>query len=375
MPVTNSILFPHFPSEDYGHHREAIHAAIQRVLESGRYVLGDEVAGFEREFAEFLGAGHAVGVANGTDAIELILRALGIGQGWKVVVPSMTAAASAAGVRRAGAEVVLADCEPDTLNLSPASLEALLTSPAGRGVKAALVVHLYGQTADWAGLQRVADAHNIVLLEDAAQAHGAMRHGRMAGTLGKAAAFSFYPTKNLGALGDGGAVVTSDAALAQRVRELREYGWRQRHISDETGVNSRLDEVQAAVLRVKLTTLSDQIAERRKMASCYSGRLFAGGVVTPPVERLGNDHAYHLYVVRSANRNALMQYLLAAGIPVALHYPAALHQQPAYSAPRLTPVPLLETARAVGEILTLPLHPYLSEEAVDFLCETVNRFQ
>jgi dTDP-4-amino-4,6-dideoxygalactose transaminase len=375
MPTPNAQLFPHFPVSDCQHHRSAIDAAVKRVLDSGHYVLGEEVSAFEAEFAAFIGARHAVGVASGTDAIELMLRALDIGPGDKVIVPSLTATASAAGVRRAGAEVLLADCEADTLTLCPRSLEALLQSPEGQTVKAALAVHLYGQTADWEKLQRIAYAYGIVLLEDAAQAHGATWNGRMAGTLGKAAAFSFYPTKNLGALGDAGAVVTNEAAVAARLKALRQYGWHRRHISDETGVNSRLDEMQAAILRVKLTSLGEQTAKRRELAAFYTQQLSRAAVVTPPSVRATNEHAYHLYVVRAPRRDALMRYLIDAGIPVGLHYPAAVHQQPAYAAAALTPLPLSETTRAVEEILSLPLHPFLSQEAAETLCETVNRFQ
>lgn len=354
-------------------HREVLNAAAARVFDSGRYILGEEVAAFETEFAAAIGARHGIGVASGTDAIELMLRALNIGAGAKVVVPSLTAGASVAGVRRAGAEVLLADCEEDYFTLCPQSLDALMRTPAGKGVRAALVVHLYGQPADWTALQEVADAHGILLLEDCAQAHGAAWQGRNVGTLGRAAAFSFYPTKNLGALGDAGAVVTDDDEIAARVRLLRQYGWRARQISDESGVNSRLDELQAAFLRAKLPGLSAQLARRRVLAGIYAERLMESRVVEAPRVRPGCDHAWHLHVVRSSRRDQLLRHLVEAGIPAAIHYPAAIHQQPAYAA--MAPGPLPHTERVVREVLTLPLHPYLAVEAIELACETVNRFQ
>ena len=348
---------------------------MRRVLDAGRYILGAEGAGFEKEWAAYLGTGQAAGVASGTDAIVLMLRALGIGRGDRVVIPSMAPVAVAAGVTQTGAEIILADCDPQTLTLSPASLEAVLLSPAGRGVRAAVVVHLYGQVADWAALQAVALAHGIELLEDASQAHGAEWQGRKAGTLGRAAAFSFYPTKNLGAMGDAGAVVTSDELLAERVRSLRQYGWRERYISETEGLNSRLDEIQAAILRVKLGTLEEGLQARRRLAEHYSLRLAGmGSLARPPVEMEDTRHGWHLYVVRSSRRDALKSFLLSRGVPVAVHYPAAIHQQPAYAGKVLAPGPLVETERAVAEVLSLPLHPYLPSKAVERVCDLIESF-
>ncbi len=346
-----------------------------RVLAGGQYLLAGEGEAFENEFAAWLGIGCAVNLASGTDAIDVMLRALDIGPGSKVVVPSLTATAVAAGVHRSGAGMLLADCEADTLTLCPQSLDAILRSPAGRDVKAALVVHLYGQVADWAGLERVAREHGILLLEDAAQAHGATWNGRAAGTLGRAAAFSFYPTKNLAAAGDAGAVVTADEELAGSARMIRQYGWRERHISEMEGVNSRMDEVQAAILRVKLRTLDERLRARRELAPRYARRLAASKVVRPLAVRPGCEPAWHQYVVRCPHRDALEAHLRAAGIPVARHYPLAVHQQPAYVCEQLRPVPLPETERAVNEILSLPLHPYLSTEAIDAVCAEVERFE
>ncbi|MFN0079068.1 MAG: DegT/DnrJ/EryC1/StrS family aminotransferase [Prosthecobacter sp.] len=362
-------LFPPFPLEDQRQHQAELAAAIRRVLDSGSYILGEEVAAFESEFAAFLGVKHVVGVASGTDAIEVMLRALEIGGGSKVIVPSHAPSAVAAGVARSGAKPVFADIEADTFTLCPESLDAVLRSPAGRGVKAALVVHLYGHPADWANLQQVADEHGILLLEDCAQAHGATWHGRMTGALGTAAAFSFYPTKNLGAIGDAGAVATDDDDLAERLRLIRQYGWRRRYVSEMTGVNSRLDELQAAVLRVKLSTLGQSVYQRRRLAAMYEARLSASGSVTPPSVREGCEHAFHQYVVRCERRDALTQHLHAAGIPAAVSSPVPLHRQPAFHAD----IALPEAERAAAAIVALPLHPYLHEAAVAAVCDAIER--
>lgn len=361
-------LFPPFPEEDCRFHRMAIQTRIQAVLDRGQFVLGSEVSAFETEFAKWLGVSSSVGVGSGTDAIELMLRALELGPGAGVVVPSFAPSAVAAAVMRAGARLVLADIEPGTFTLSPQALDQVLRMEAGKGVRAALVVHLYGHPADWQPLQHVADQHGIMLLEDASQAHGALWNGRRAGTLARAAAFSFYPTKNLGALGDAGAVTTSDLDLAQRLRQLREYGWRERYVSSEAGVNSRLDELQAAVLRVKLRTLDDQQMARRALAIHYRRRL--GPLM--PVESADCVHAWHLLVIRSLRRAALLRHLHERGVPAAVHYPKALHQQPAFAHAQAGPLP--ESARAADEVLSLPLHPYLSTEAVGLAADQVASF-
>jgi dTDP-4-amino-4,6-dideoxygalactose transaminase len=340
---------------------------MRRALESGSFILGAEVAAFESEFAAFLGANHVVGVGSGTDAIELMLRALEIGSGNRVVVPAFAPSAVAAGVLRSGAEVMFADIERDTFTLCPESLDKLLRSPAGRGVKAALVVHLFGHPADWLNLQRVANEHSITLLEDCAQAHGAEWQGRMTGTLGKMAAFSFYPTKNLAACGDAGAVATHDALLAERLHLIRQYGWRERNVSTLNGVNSRLDELQAALLLVKLRTLRDQVNQRRRLAALYDVRLLSNDLLTPPAVRGGCAHAFHQYVVRSERRDDLLRHLEKAGIPTAVHYPIPLHQQPAFAAQTTYP----EAEAAACTVLSLPLHPHLTEKAVNTVCEAI----
>jgi dTDP-4-amino-4,6-dideoxygalactose transaminase len=374
MPVLHPDLFPQYPLADYLAHREEIDAALKGALHSGHYILGGEVNAFEGEFASWIGSQSCIGVANGTDAIEVLLRALEIGPGDKVVVPSHTAVASASAVVRAGAEPVFADIDPATFTLCPKSLAVLLKSPMGRGVKAVLAVHIYGHPVAWDELKAVTDEHQIVLLEDCAQSHGAIYQGRKVGSLGLAAAFSFYPTKNLGAIGDAGAITTSDASLAEKIRVVRQYGWRQRYISSMQGVNSRLDELQAAILRVKLRSLGGQIARRRELAAMYAEGLRDSLLATVPEVMPGCDHAYHLYVIRSTVRDALMKHLTEHGVPAALHYPAAIHQQLGYTRQTEQSPALPQTENAVREILTLPLHPYLTTEAVHAVCATIDSF-
>ena len=364
-------LFPGQPHANYLAHRDEIDAAIRRVLDSGWYILGREVTAFEREFAEFLGAGHVVGVANGTDAIELALRAVGIGAGDTVLTVSHTAVATVAAIERTGAEALLVDIAPDSFTLDPERLEATIRASRERRLKAVVVVHLYGQPAELPAILDVAKAHGLRVIEDCAQAHGAALDGRKVGTWGDLSAFSFYPTKNLSALGDGGAVVTSDPALAARVSELRQYGWRARFISESAGVNSRLDELQAAILRVKLCALSAENTRRGASAQLY----FAGLAGTPlrlPRVRENAEHVFHQYVVRTDRRDELQQHLQACGIPAAIHYPQPIHLQPAYAG-RTGPGAggLVETERACGEILSLPIHPQLGNAAIARVVEEI----
>lgn len=363
-------LFTSFPLEDHSHHRLAIDQAVKRVLDSGDYLLGEELSAFETELAAFIGARHVTGVANGTDAIELILRGLRIGAGDKVVLPAHAPSAVAAGVQRRGADCLFADIENDTFTLGAQSLDKILRSPSGRGAKAVLAVHLYGHPADWSALLAVADAHGVILLEDGAQAHGASWCGRKVGTLGRAAAFSFYPTKNLAAAGDAGAVVTSDAELAARIRELRQYGWKQRHISEEPGINSRLDELQAAILRTKLTTLAENTLRRQDIAGFYTKRLKGLSGVTTPVVRPDCEHVFHQYVLRCERRDDLLRHLQANGVPVAVHYPVPLHLQPAFR----QDIALPNAERSAREVLSLPIHPYLTSEAAEAVCRTLETF-
>jgi dTDP-3-amino-3,4,6-trideoxy-alpha-D-glucose transaminase len=347
--------------------REALLAAIGRVVARGRYVLGDEGRAFEFEFAAATGVAHAVGVGSGTDALQLALEAYGIGAGDEVVTTAHTATFTALAISRAGATPVFCDVEPAGMMLDPARLEAA-TTPRTRAI---VPVHLYGQAADMEPILAIARARRLKVVEDCAQAHGATYHGRAVGALGDAAAFSFYPTKNLGALGDGGAVTTGDPEVARIVGELRNGGQSDRYRHDRIGVNSRLDEIQAAALRVKLPRLAAANEARRAQAALYDRTL---ADVTLPRELPGRRHVYHLYVVRHPRRDALAAHLAAAGIGTLVHYPIPVHLQPAYAALGLGPGSLPETERAAREVLSLPLYPGLAPEAQGRVAEAVNRF-
>ena len=339
-------------------HRQAIEAAFHRVVDGGWYILGQEVKAFEAEFAAHCGAAHAIGVANGTEALTLALKGLEIGAGDEVITVSHTAVATIAGIEMAGATPVLVDIDPVHYTIDPAQIAAAITPRT----KAILAVHLYGQPADLETILALAKTHGLKVVEDCAQATGAVWRGRKVGSIGDAGCFSFFPTKNLGAIGDGGGVTTNDQAVADRVRALREYGWRGDRISHVAGLNSRLDELQAAFLRVKLPHLDAENARRRAIANRYDAAL--KDLVTVPVRRADCDHAFHLYVVRVAGRDAVMAKLKDHGILVGIHYAKAAHQHPAYAPARRGPS-LAETEQAVAEILTLPIYPELTDAQVD----------
>ncbi|MDB5408209.1 MAG: erythromycin biosynthesis sensory transduction protein EryC1 [Rhodospirillales bacterium] len=356
------------PKAAYLAQRPAIDAAIARVLASGWYILGDETSSFEAEFAAAMGCRHGIGVGNGTDALILALRALGIGAGQSVATVSHTAVATVAAIETAGARPLLIDIDPATYTMDPQALEQALAAPppGGAGIAAILPVHLYGQAADLTPLCRLAQRYRIPLIEDCAQAHGASFEGRPVGSFGDIACFSFYPTKNLGALGDGGALTTSDDRLAAEIRAIREYGWRgSRYVSERTGVNSRLDELQAAILRAKLGHLAADNDRRSAIASRYDAGL-AGLDLALPSRGPGRSHVFHQYVVRSRRRDALRESLQEAGIGTNIHYPVPIHLQPAYR-DRLASGPsgLAQTERAAGEILSLPMFPQLSDAQIE----------
>lgn len=341
---------------------DELKAAAARVIDSGWYVLGDELAAFEREFAAYCGTRHAVGVGNGLDALSLILRAykeLGaLAEGDEVIVPGNTFIASFLAISENRLVPVPVEPDPASFNLDPACVEAAI----GPRTRAIMAVHLYGQLADMPALAALAQRHRLLLIEDAAQAHGATRDGCKAGAFGHAGAFSFFPTKNLGALGDGGAVVTDDAVLAQRIAALRNYGSdvKYRHLFQ--GLNSRLDEMQAALLRVKLEYLEGDIAWRRHVARRYREGIRHPHIRVPDVAR-EEQHAWHLFVVRSAYRDALQLHMQAHGIQCQVHYPVPAHRQPAY--PGLLGISLPLTERLQHEVLSLPIGPTLGEDAVD----------
>lgn len=340
--------------------------AVRTVLDSGHYVLGEQVAAFEDEFAAYCGVRHCVTVGNGLDALSLIIRSYGFGPGDEIIVAANTFIATVLAITANGCTPVLVEPDPLTFNLDPALVEDHVTA---RTV-AVLPVHLYGRLCDPAPLRDVARRHHLVVIEDAAQAHGATLGGRRAGSLGDAAGFSFYPTKNLGCLGDGGAVTTDDAVLADRVRSLRNYGSTRKHDHELRGVNSRLDELQAAFLRVRLPHLEAENRRRREIAVRYQ-QAVANPRLTLP-EAPGPDHVVHLLVATTDDRDALQAHLLRAGIGTAIHYPVPPHRQPAFA--DLAGVPLPITERLAGQVLSLPAHPALTDTDVDQVVAALNAF-
>jgi dTDP-4-amino-4,6-dideoxygalactose transaminase len=351
---------------------DELKAAAARVIDSGWYILGEELAAFEYEFAAYCGVRHAVGVGNGLDALSLILRGykeLGaIEEGDEVIVPGNTFIASFLAITENRLVPVPVEPDPATFNMDPASVEAAI----GPRTRAIMAVHLYGQLADMPALTALARRHNLLLIEDAAQAHGAMSDGRKAGAFGDAAAFRFFPAKNLGALGDGGAVVTGNSMLAERIAALRNYGSdvKYRHLFQ--GLNSRLDEIQAAMLRVKLKYLDEDIAWRRRVARRYRDGIRHPHIQLPEVAR-EEQHVWHLFVVRCSRRDALQRHLQAHGIQSQVHYPVPPHRQPAYAALRNSHLPL--TDRLHDEVLSLPMGPTLHDAAIDWVIEVCQAFE
>ncbi len=343
--------------------RAELMTAVRHVIERGHYILGPDLEAFEHRFASYLGARHVIGVANGLEALMLLLRALGIGPGDEVIVPSHTYVGTWVAVTECGARPVPVEALPTTYNLDPERVEARI----GPKTRAILVVHLYGQPADMDLLSEIARRHGLFLLEDAAQAHGARYKGRMAGTLADGAGFSFYPTKNLGALGDGGAVVTNEDAVADRVRLLRNYGTRTRYVSEVTGLNSRLDELQAACLLVKLSHLDAENARRRALAAHLLDALSDSGLGLPAVPSWA-DPAWHLFVVTTAHRAAFQRALAARGIGSSVHYPVPPHLQPSYRWLGYGPGAFPVTEQLADHIVSLPMAPYFTDEEVHHLC-------
>jgi dTDP-4-amino-4,6-dideoxygalactose transaminase len=363
-------IAPADPRANYLAHKREIDRAMARVLDGGRYILGPEVEVFEKSFASYLGARHAVGVASGTDALVLALRALGVGADDYVATVAHSAVATVAAIELAGAKPLLVDIEPGTMTLDPAALARALRSPPGR-VAAILPVHLYGQAADLDAIVALARRVGARVVEDCAQAHGARLGGVRLGTIGDIAAFSFYPTKNLGGIGDGGAVVTGDAALALRVAELREYGWRERYVSAVPGMNSRLDPLQAAVLGAKLPHLDAENDARAALAAHYDARL-AGAALDLPARRENATHVFHQYVVRHAARDALRARLDEAHVGTLVHYPVPVHLQEAYCG-RLAigEGGLGQSERAARTVLSLPIFPELSRARADGVSDAI----
>ncbi len=343
-------------------HRREIDEAIARVLDGGRYILGAEVEAFESELAEYCGVGHAVGVGSGTEALHIALAALGIGPGDEVITTAHTAVATATAIRLCGATPVFADIDERAFTIDPSAIAAVITDKT----RAIVPVHLYGHPASLAPIL----ALGLPVVEDCAQAHGARYRGQRVGSMGIAGAFSFYPTKNLGAIGDGGAVVTNDADLARRMRLLRQYGWAERYVSSTDGWSSRLDELQAAILRVKLRHLEADNARRRALAKRYDEAL-ADSVVAVPLVHDGAEPVYHLYVVTCGNRDALQLHLRERGIGALVHYPVPVHRQPAYASSAALP----RTERAAVTVLSLPMYPELTDDEQRRVIDAILSFE
>ena len=366
------------PRANYLAHRHEIDTAIARTLESGRYILGEQVEGFEREFAAYLGVSHCVGTGSGTDALHIALRACAIGHGDVVMTVSHTSVATITAIELSGAMPLFVDIDIASMTISPENIESALQSyPEAQRIKAIIPVHLYGHPADMTAIVELAKRYKLLIIEDCAQAHGAAIETRKTGTLGDIAAFSFYPTKNLGALGDGGAIATSNPDLAERARLLREYGWKQRYVSSISGMNSRLDEIQAAILRVKLEWLDRENKLRQLIAQSYDHGLKETGLVLPQTS-CNVSHVYHQYVVRSNQRDQLRESLEGQGIETSIHYPLPVHLQPAYIQRKrviINRAGLPVTEKVASKILSLPMHAHLTEEEVECVCGAISRWK
>jgi dTDP-4-amino-4,6-dideoxygalactose transaminase len=369
-------------SRQYAGLRAEIHAAVARVCDSQKYILGDEVTVFEREFAALCGSSIAVGCASGTDALWLSLVAAGVQQGDSVITSPFSFFATASSILRAGARPVFVDVDPETLNLDPAKMEQNLRKSPNR--RAVMPVHLYGQCADMDAINRIAAEFKLKVVEDAAQAAGATWNGKPAGALGDTAAFSFYPTKNLSAFGDAGALTTNDAALAEHARSLRNHGAKQRYYHDEIGANSRLDSIQAAVLRVKMPHLKRWNEERRQRARTYDQLFTSAGLTktgvesTAPVVLLKTHpeayHIYHQYVIRVSERDKLREFLKERGIGTEVYYPVPLHQQKCFAYLGYAPGDLPEAEQAALDVLALPMFAELQEDEQQHVVNSIAEF-
>jgi dTDP-4-amino-4,6-dideoxygalactose transaminase len=371
--VTTEVMnVPVFETKtQYLNHQSEIDAAIQRVLQRSFFVLGEEVSAFEQAFATFLGAKYAIGVANGTDAIQLALMAVGVGPGDEVITTPHTALFSLLAISQTGATPVLVDIDPATGLIDPNLIEAALTPRT----KAIVPVHLYGQAADLSPILALAKATGLVVVEDSCQAHGTLYQGKPTGTWGQLGTFSFYPSKNLGAFGDGGAVVTDDPALAEKISQLRNGGQKERYQHLYMGLNSRLDELQAAILRAKLPHLASWNKARRERAALYN-ELLADSWVETPVERDYGEHIYHLYVIKVGSReerDELQAYLKGQGVGTGIHYPTPAHLQPAYHWLGVEKGSLPQAEDTAERILSLPMYPELPLEQIERICQLIKQ--
>lgn len=361
------------PKASYLAHKDEIDSSIARALCSGWYILGKEVNDFEQEFAAYIGVNHAVGVGNGTEAIYLALKACDIGYGDAVITVSHTAVATVAAIELTGATPVFVDIDPVTYTMNPERLLSAIQDSKNK-IKAIVPVHLYGHPADMRLIMDIAKRYDLYVIEDCAQSTGATLNGRKTGAWGDLAAFSFYPTKNLAALGDGGMVVTNDTKFAEKAQMLRQYGWRKRFISEIAGINTRLDEIQAAILRVNLCYLNGDNTKRKKLAQMYNDALKSFPLDLPEVKS-EVEHSYHQYVVRCRNRDNLLEFLKSKGIQTAIHYPMPVHLQPAYKGRVPIVGDLSITERICNEILSLPMYPEMTEEQAKLVLVNISLWE
>ena len=350
-------------------YKDDIIAAVNRIIENGWYILGEEVSCFEKEFADYIGTKYCVGVGNGFDALFLIIKAYGFGEGDEIIVPANTYIASILAITANGATPVLVEPDLASYNIDTSKIEEKITERT----KAILVVHLYGQSAKMDDVIEIAKKYNLKVIEDAAQAHGAIFQGKKVGSIGDAAGFSFYPGKNLGALGDGGAIATNDLELAKKLMSLRNYGSIVKYEHIHKGVNSRLDEMQAAILRIKLRHLDNENAKRRKIAKYYREYITNDKIVCPQVTNGDeNSHVWHLFVIRTENRKQLQDYLARNGIQTMIHYPIPPHKQMAYQEWNHLEYPITEKIHR--EVLSLPISPVMEFEEVKKVVEVINNY-
>ena len=357
------------PLRSYLAFKEDIDAAIHSVLDRGHYVLGEEVGAFESEFAAFVGVDHAIGVGNGTEALSLSLAASGVGPGDEVVTAAFTALPTVAAIDQIGARPVLVDVLPDG-TIDPARVEAAIGG--SNRIKAIVPVHLFGRPTLLQPILEIAEARGLAVVEDCSQSHGARYKGRTTGAWGDLGAFSLYPTKNLGALGDGGIVVTDDPQLAARVRRLRQYGWDTKRVSQEPGRNSRLDEIQAAVLRIKLRHLEDENERRRANAQVYRDHLRPDGPSLPDSPTDERDHVFHQFVVRSLARDTLREHLAREGVGTGVHFPRPVHHEPGYRERVRTIGDLGQSETLAEQVLSLPVHPWAGPNEIMRVCQIIN---
>ena len=356
-------------NKQYSLIKPEIDDAIQRVIKKSSFIGGEEVSAFEEEFAQYCDAHYCAGVNSGTDALKFICMALGIKEGDEVILPVNTFIATALGVSSMGAKPVFVDCEDGTYNIDVKKIEEKITSRT----KAIIAVHLYGQPAEMDSIISIAQKHKLYVIEDACQAHGAFYKDRRVGTFGIASAFSFYPGKNLGAYGDGGAVITNDADMTEKIKKLREYGQEKKYVHTERGTNSRLDGLQAAILRVKLRHLDGWNEKRRNVAACYYDNL-KDLQIKLPVTMADRNHVYHLFVIETDNRDELLQYMSQKEIFCGIHYPIPLHLQGAYRELGYKEGDFPVSERSASRILSLPVYPELKKEEIRYIKNTINEF-